>query len=58
MVDVDMNPTPPKVIKRKACLRTRSFYGLSKNLKPKGVQTLEGKKKKELHESGRWRCAS
>jgi hypothetical protein len=32
MVDVDINPVPPKVIGRKACLWARSALGLSKDL--------------------------
>jgi hypothetical protein len=35
MMDVDMNPMPPKVIGREACLQAKGFYGLSKDLKPK-----------------------
>jgi hypothetical protein len=31
MVDVNMSPTPPKVIEKEACLRTKSPYGLSKD---------------------------
>jgi len=34
MVDVDMSPTPPKVIGREVCLRIK---GLSKLLKDLGV---------------------
>jgi hypothetical protein len=35
MVDVDMNPTLPKVIRKEVCLRAKSYYGLSKDPEPK-----------------------
>jgi hypothetical protein len=35
MVVIDMNPTPPKVIRRKVSLWARGLYGLSKDLRPK-----------------------
>jgi hypothetical protein len=31
MIDVDMSPMPPKVIRREACLQTKSPFGLSMN---------------------------
>ncbi len=34
MVAINMNPMPPKVIRREPCLWARGFYGLSKDLKP------------------------
>jgi len=35
MVDVNMNPTPLKVIGREACLQTKGLYGLSNDPGPK-----------------------
>jgi hypothetical protein len=35
MVDVDMNPTPPKVIGREVCLQVKSLFRLSKDPRPK-----------------------
>jgi hypothetical protein len=35
MVDVDMSPTPSKVIEREVCLQTKSLSKLSNDLKPK-----------------------
>ncbi len=35
MVDVDMNPMPPKFIGREVCLQVKGLYGLSKDLGPK-----------------------
>jgi len=35
MVDVDMNPMPPKFIRREVCLQVKGLYGLSKDLGPK-----------------------
>jgi len=35
MLDVDMNPTPLKVIGRKTCLRAKGPFGLLKDLGPK-----------------------
>jgi hypothetical protein len=41
MVDVDMNPTPPKIIEKEACLQAKGPSKLSKDLRPKGIHTLE-----------------
>jgi hypothetical protein len=35
MVDVDISPTPLKVIGKKTCLRVKGLSGLSKDLGPK-----------------------
>ncbi len=35
MVDVDMNPMPPKIIGKKTCLQTRGLFGLLKDPRPK-----------------------
>jgi hypothetical protein len=62
MVDVDMNPTPMKVIRNEACLRTKGPFRLLKDHGPKRrfKHLKEGRIKgsKKLHESGRWRCGS
>jgi hypothetical protein len=52
MVDVDMSPTPLKVIRKQACLRIKGSFGLSKDPGPKRcLNTLwkeESKKIKTL----------
>jgi hypothetical protein len=35
MVDVDMSPTPPKVLGKEACLQAKGPFGLSKDPRPK-----------------------
>jgi hypothetical protein len=35
MVDVDMNPTPPKAIGREVCLQVKGLFRLSKDPRPK-----------------------
>jgi hypothetical protein len=35
MVAINVNPVPPKVIGRKACLWVKGSFGLSKDLRPK-----------------------
>jgi hypothetical protein len=35
MVDVDMKPTPLKIIRKEVCLGAKSPYGLSKDHGPK-----------------------
>jgi hypothetical protein len=47
MVDVEMNPMPPKVIGRKACLWVKSLYRLSKDHRIKSAQTLERRMSKK-----------
>jgi hypothetical protein len=42
MVVVGTIPMPPKVIGRKVCLQSKSPFRLSKDVGPKGAQTLEG----------------
>jgi len=34
MVDVDMNPMPPRIIGREACLQAKNLSKLSKDLAP------------------------
>jgi len=52
MVDVDMNPPPPKVIRREACLRTKSLSRLSKDLGPKRRPNILWKEEsKEIKDS-------
>jgi len=52
MVNADMNPTPPKVIKREACLQTKGLSGLSKDLGPKKrPKTLWREESKEIKHS-------
>jgi hypothetical protein len=41
MVVVDMSLIPPKISEKKTCLWVKSFFGLSKYLDPRGVQTFE-----------------
>jgi hypothetical protein len=49
MVDVNMSPTPPKVIGREACLWTKGRFGLSKDLGPKRCpNTLWKEESKEM----------
>jgi hypothetical protein len=57
MVDVDMNPTPLKVIGREVCLRARGPYRLLNDLEPKHLKEGKIKRNKGLCEGGRWRCA-
>jgi hypothetical protein len=47
MVVVDMHSTPPKVIGRKVCLQDISLYRLSKDPRPKKIQTFEGRKNRK-----------
>jgi len=35
MVAINMNPMPPKVVGRKACLWAKGPFGLSKDIEPK-----------------------
>jgi hypothetical protein len=61
MVDVDMNPTPSKVIGREGVYELEVFMSYQRILDPKSVQTLErrrSKKKKGFCESERWKSAS
>jgi hypothetical protein len=41
MVVVDMNLMPSKVNEKKNCLWVKGFFGLSKDLDPRGVQTFK-----------------
>jgi hypothetical protein len=45
MMDMNMNPTPPKVIGRDVYLQTKGPYGLSKDLKPKRCPNILWKEK-------------
>jgi hypothetical protein len=60
MVDVNMNPTPMKVIRNEAYLQIKGPFGLSKDPKPekrfKHLKEGRIKGSKKLHENGRWRC--
>jgi len=48
-MDVDMNPTPPKVIGKAVCLQAKGLFGLSKDLGPKKCQnSWKAKKSKEI----------
>jgi len=52
MVDVNMNPTPPKVIRRESCLRTKNPSRLSKDFGPKRCpNTLWKEESKEIKDS-------
>jgi len=41
MVDVNMNPMPPKVIEREVCLQARSLSKLSKDLNQNASKHLK-----------------
>jgi hypothetical protein len=62
MVDVNMNPTPLKVIGKDACLRTKNLSKLSKDPRPKRRPNIlwkeELKEIKDFMKGGRWKCAS
>ncbi len=44
---VGMNLMPPKVIEKKACLQSKTFYGLSKDPRPKKHPNTWRKEKKK-----------
>ncbi len=52
MMDVNMNPTPPKVTRKEACLQANGLFRLSKDLGPKShsniLWTKETKEKKNF----------